>query len=77
MLLAASQQIPAAPILIFMAFGVVLATLGHAAKSRGTTIMGLFILFLATAAMLVGGYVAYQQEDNDPRDTKPPEQPGF
>ena len=77
MLLAASAEIPAAPVLIFMALGVILATIGHASKSKGTVIMGLFMLFLATAAMLVGGFLAYQQEDTDPRDEKPPSQPSF
>lgn len=70
-LLAATQQIPAAPVVIFMAIGVVLAMFGHAAKSRGTVIMGLFILFLATAAMLVGGFAAYQQDEKDPREPGP------
>ena len=76
MLLAASD-IPAAPVLIFMAIGVIIATVGHAAKSRGTVIAGLFMLFLATAAMLVGGFVAYQSDDPDPREEKPPSQPSF
>ena len=77
MLLAATEQIPAAPVLIFMATGVLLAMVGHAAKSRGTTVAGLFILFMATAAMLLGGFFAYQQEESDPRDEKPPSQPSF
>ncbi len=72
-----TQQIPAAPVLIFMAIGVLLALVGHASKSRGTTVAGLFILFMATAAMLVGGFFAYQQEETDPRDEKPPSQPSF
>ena len=77
MLLAASTEIPAAPVLIFMALGVLVAIVGHASKSRGTTILGLFMLFLATAAMVVGAWVAYNQDDPDPRDEKPPSQPSF
>lgn len=76
-MLIAAADIPAAPILVFMAIGVIVAVVGHASKSRATVIMGLFMLFLATAAMVVGAWVAYQQDEVDPRDEKPPSQPSF
>jgi hypothetical protein len=67
MVLAATETIPAAPVVIFMAAGVLIAMFGHAAKSRGTVATGLLMLFMATAAMFVGGYIAYQGEERDPR----------
>ena len=71
MVLAASE-VPAAPVLAIMAFGVLLAIGGHLYGSRNVVAAGLAILFLATAAMVVGGYIAYQ---NDEQDVRPPENP--
>ena len=59
----ASNDVPAAPVLILMAFGVLVAIGGHLYGSRHRRRDGIFILFLATAAMVVGGFVAYQNED--------------
>ena len=73
MVLAASE-IPAAPVLAIMAFGVLLAIGGHLYGSKSVVATGLAILFLATAAMVVGGYVAYQNEDSN-TDPRPPENP--
>jgi hypothetical protein len=39
--------------------------------------MGIFILFLATAAMIVGGLLAYEQDDQDPRPRNDPREPSF
>jgi Na+/phosphate symporter len=75
--LLAASDIPAAPVVLVMGFAVILATLGHATKSRGTTIMGIALLFLATAAMLLGAFAAYQDDSSDPRKEKPPSQPSF
>ena len=63
----AASEVPVAPIVIFMAFGVVIAIFGHASKSPGTVMTGLLILFMATAAMFVGAYIAYENEETDPR----------
>ena len=63
----AAETIPAAPIVIFMGFGVLMAIVGHASKSRTLVVTGLMILFVATAGMFVGGYLAYQGEETDPR----------
>jgi len=63
----ATETIPAAPVLIFMAFGVILALFGHMSKARGLVVTGLTILFVATGAMFVGAYVAYQNDESDPR----------
>ena len=63
----AATEIPAAPVVIFMAFGVIVAIVGHASKSRGLVAAGLLILFMATGAMFVGAYAAYRGEETDPR----------
>jgi hypothetical protein len=63
----AASEIPAAPVVIFMAFGVLLAMFGHAAKSRGTVATGLLILFVATGAMFLGAYAAFEGDERDPR----------
>ena len=77
MVLAAADTIPAAPVLIFMALGVILATFGHASKSRTLVVTGLVILFMATAAMVVGAYVAYEGGEGDPREERNPREPTF
>ena len=74
MILAASE-IPAAPVLALMGFGVILALAGHIWKSRSLVATGLAILFLATAAMVVGAYIAYQDDSGDPREQRDPRDP--
>ncbi|HEX2085436.1 MAG TPA: hypothetical protein VHF89_07120 [Solirubrobacteraceae bacterium] len=74
----AALEITAAPVVILMAFGVILATVGHMWKSRSLILTGLLILFVATAAMVIGGYAAYEEgTDPDPRPQKDPREPGF
>jgi 4-hydroxybenzoate polyprenyltransferase len=74
----AASDVPAAPVLIVMAIGVVVAALGHASKSRALVVAGLMMLFLATAAMVVGAYVAYESDPNqDPRPRNDPKVPNF
>jgi hypothetical protein len=77
MLLAQSDTLPAAPILAMMAIGVLIAIGGHVYRSRAVVATGLLILFVATAAMVVGGYLAYNGGDTDPREQKDPREPGF
>ena len=77
MVLAAADTIAAAPVLILMGIGVVVATFGHAAKSRTLIVTGIMILFVATAAMVVGAYVAYHQGETDPREQHDPKDPTF
>jgi hypothetical protein len=66
MVLAAST-IPAAPVVIFMALGVLIALLGHANKSHNMVLTGLMVLFIATAAMFVAAYAAFENDEVDPR----------
>jgi hypothetical protein len=63
----AAATLPAAPVLALMAVGAVIAVLGHGARSKTVVALGLTLLFLATAAMVVVGFAAYQQNPNDPR----------
>ena len=73
----AATDIPAAPVVIFMALGVIVALVGHASKSRTLVLTGLLILFMATAAMVVGAYVAYEGGETDPREERDPKDPTF
>ena len=66
-MLLAATEIPAAPVVIFMGAGVLIAIMGHASRSRGTVMFGLMIVFVATAAMFIGAYTAYQNDEVDPR----------
>jgi membrane protein implicated in regulation of membrane protease activity len=66
-MLLAATEIAAAPVVIFMGLGVIVAIVGHMAKSASLVLGGLFIVFLATAAMFVGAYAAYQNDEVDPR----------
>jgi uncharacterized membrane protein YfcA len=70
-------DIPAAPVLVVMAVGVVVAAAGHARHSTRQVAVGLAFLFLATALMMVLGFNAYQGDEVDPRPVKPPSEPGF
>jgi hypothetical protein len=55
----------------------VVALVGHVARSYRVVGIGIAILFLATAAMVVGAYVSYHGDETDPRPVKPPGQAGF
>lgn len=63
----AVSGISPAPVVAVMAFGVLVAIVGHLIKVRYVVGTGLAILFLATAAMLVGGYAAFHDDPSDPR----------
>ena len=73
----AADTLPAAPVLALMAFGVIVAIAGHLYGSKSVVATGIVILFLATAAMVVGGYVAYTGDESDPRPAERPESPDF
>jgi formate hydrogenlyase subunit 3/multisubunit Na+/H+ antiporter MnhD subunit len=73
----ATKDVPAAPVLIIMLLGVLVAIAGHLYGSYTVVGMGIFLVFLATAAMIVGGFLAYQQDDPDPRPQNNPREPNF
>ena len=72
-----TKDVPAAPVLLLMGIGVLVAIGGHLYGSYTVVGMGIFIVFLATAAMIVGGFLAYEQEDPDPRPRNDPQEPNF
>ena len=65
------SAVPAAPVLALMAFGVLLAIAGSLARSTTVQAAGLVILFLATAAMVVGAFVAFDSGERDVRPSTP------
>jgi hypothetical protein len=73
----AASQVPAAPIIAVMGFGVLVAIVGHAARLRWLVATGLAIVFLATAGMVLGGLVAYHDDSSDPRQEHDPHEPSF
>jgi hypothetical protein len=74
----AASQLPAAPVVALMAFGVVVAIVGHAAKLRWLVITGLALLFLATAGLFAGAFVDYHDNpSSDPRQERNYEEPAF
>lgn len=68
----AASDISAMPVALLIGFGVLVGLLGHLAGSRRTVVVGIAILFVATALMLVGGYIAYQDDPGDPRPCDAP-----
>ena len=71
----AADTLPAAPVLALMALGVLVAIGGHLYGSRGIVAFGIALLFLATAAMVVSGYIAYQNDEPDIREPRDPREP--
>ena len=62
----------ATPVALLISFGVLVALVGHLAGSRRTVGVGIAILFVATALLIVGGYIAYQDNGVDPRPCDAP-----
>jgi ABC-type polysaccharide/polyol phosphate export permease len=56
----------ATPIYALMAFGFVLAVMGHIFRDYRIVAVGLAVLFLATALLFLGAYHSYQ--DSGPLD---------
>jgi hypothetical protein len=74
----AAAMPPVPVILAVMGFGVIVAIIGHVTKFRGLVLTGLLLVFLATAGMLVGGFVSYHDDPNsDPRQERNYQEPAF
>jgi len=73
--LLAAAEVGAAPVVGAMVFGVVVALMGHVTKDQRVVAVGLAVLFLATAAMVVLGYAAYDGGQVDPREPRDPGTP--
>ncbi len=69
----AASDLSATPVAVLIGFGVLVALAGHLAGSRRTVAVGIAILFVASALMVLGGYLAFQDDPGDPRPCKSPE----
>jgi len=67
-----ASDLSAAPVAALIGFGVVVGLVGHLAGSRRTVVVGLAILFTATALMIGGAYLAYRDDPADPRPCDAP-----
>jgi len=67
-----ASDLSATPVALLIGFGVLVGLVGHLAGSRRTVVVGIAILFVATALLLVGGYIAYQDDARDPRPCDAP-----
>jgi len=71
-LILGASDLSAAPVAGLIAFGVIVGLVGHLAGSRKTVVVGLAILFAATALMIAGAYLAYEDDPEDPRPCDAP-----
>ncbi len=67
-----ASDLSATPVALLIAFGVLVGIVGHVAGSRRTVVVGIAILFIATALLMVGGYIAYNDDPGDPRPCDAP-----
>jgi hypothetical protein len=70
-LLAASGP-SATPVALLIGLGVLIAIIGHLAGSRKTVVVGLAILFIATALLITGAYMSFSDDVVDPRQCDAP-----
>lgn len=63
----AASEIPAAPVLGVMLFGVVVAIVGHSVSDRRIVAVGVGAIFLATLLMVVFAFAAFRGDETDPR----------
>jgi hypothetical protein len=62
----------ATPVALLIGFGVLVGITGHLAGSRRTVVVGLAILFIATALLIAGAYSSFNANDVDPRQCDAP-----
>lgn len=67
-----ASDISATPVVVLMALAVLVTLAGHLAGSRRTVVVGIALLFIATALLMVGGYLAFQDDPSDPRPCDAP-----
>ena len=67
-----ASDLSATPVALLIALGVVIGIAGHLAGSRRTVVVGIAVLFIATALLMVGGYLAFQEDPVDPRPCDAP-----
>ena len=67
-----ASELSATPVAVLIALGVVIGVTGHLAGSRRTVAVGIAVLFIATALLMIGGYLAFQDDPVDPRPCDAP-----
>lgn len=67
-----ASDLSATPVALLIALGVVIGIVGHLAGSRRTVAVGIAVLFIATALLMIGGYLAFQDDPVDPRPCDAP-----
>ena len=67
-----ASDLSATPVALLIGLGAFVALVGHLAGSRRTVVVGLAILFVATALLLVAGYLAFDDGVTDPRPCDAP-----
>ena len=67
-----ASDLSAAPVAALIASGAIIGIAGHLTGSRRTVVAGIAILFVATALLIVGGYLAFQDGPSDPRPCDAP-----
>ena len=67
-----ASEFSATPVALLIALGVLIGIVGHLAGSRRTVVVGIAVLFIATALLMVGGYLAFQDDPVDPRPCDAP-----
>ena len=67
-----ASELSATPVALLIALGALVGIAGHLAGSRRTVVVGIAILFVATALLLAGGYLAFQEDAVDPRPCEAP-----
>ncbi len=67
-----ASDISALPVALLIGFGVLVGIIGHLAGSRRTVVVGIAILFAATALLIAGAYIAFDDDPGDPRPCDAP-----
>jgi len=67
-----ASDLSATPVALLIGLGVLIAVAGHLAGSRRTVVVGIVVLFVATALLLAGAYLAFQDDPVDPRPCDAP-----
>jgi ABC-type Na+ efflux pump permease subunit len=62
----------AAPAVALIALGVAIGIVGHLAGSRRTVVVGLAVVFVATALLMLGAYLSFSGDGVDPRECDAP-----
>ena len=62
----------ATPVALLIGLGVVVGIAGHLAASRRTVVVGIAIVFVATALLIAGAYLSYSRDAVDPRQCDAP-----